>query len=206
MATEYGCAKIEDLYAELGYGRYSPRQVLAKATGQPLAEKPEEEPPKLVTTVKRMLGISDAAIRVRGHGDLMTYRAQCCNPIPGDEIVGYVTRGRGVAVHNKDCPNVQRLLYEAERRISVEWTGSEQATFPVRMLIRTEDRPGILASVTAAISESGANIRTLITSSDNLHARIEVALEISDRRQLERILANIKKISGVFDVERLYRV
>jgi len=206
VATEYGCAKVEDLYAELGYGRYSTRQVLAKATGQPLVEKPEEASPKIVSTMKRMLGISSAALRVRGHGDLMVYRAKCCNPIPGDEIVGYVTRGRGVAVHNKSCPNVQKLLYEAERRITVEWTGAAETTFPVRLFIRTEDRTGILASVTAAISEAGCNIRSLETSSDHLNARMAVALEINDRKQLERVLANIRKIPGVFDVERLYRV
>jgi len=205
VATEYGCARPEDLYAELGYGKYSARQILAKATGQPLVEKPVEAPPKLVTTVKRMLGISDAAMHVRGHGDLMVYRAKCCNPIPGDEIVGYVTRGKGVAVHNKACPNVQRLLYEAERRLPVEWTGVPDATFPVRLLIRTEDRPGILAAVTSAISEAGANIRTLATSSDKGQARMEVTLEIADRKQLERILTNIKKVSGLFDVERLFR-
>ena len=179
--------------------------MLAKATGQPLVEKPEEQPAKIVSTVKRMLGISEAAIQVRGYGDLMVYRAKCCNPIPGDEIIGYVTRGKGVAVHNKACPNVQNLLYDTERRISVNWTGAS-GTFPVRLLIRSEDRPGILAAITAAISEAGANIRTLATSSDHLHARIEVALEIVDRRQLERILANLKKISGILDVERQYRV
>ncbi len=205
VAAEYGCGRAEDLYAELGYGKYSARQILAKATGQPLVEKPEAESPRLVTTVKRMLGISDAAIHVRGHGDLMVYRAKCCNPIPGDEIVGYVTRGKGVAVHNKACPNVQRLLYESERRLPVDWTGAAEATFPVRLRIRTEDRPGILAAVTGAISEAGANIRTLATSTEKRQARMEVTLEITDRKQLERILANIKKIPGLFDVERLFR-
>ena len=75
----------------------------------------------------------------------MVYRSKCCNPIPGDDIIGYVTRGRGIAVHSKNCPNVQNLLYEAERRIPVEWAGSTQATFPVRLRIFTEDRPGMLA-------------------------------------------------------------
>ena len=77
-----------------------------------------------------MLGIDDAAILVRGHGDLMVYRSKCCNPIPGDDIVGYVTRGRGIAVHSKICPNVENLLYEAERRIPVEWAGSHASDLP----------------------------------------------------------------------------
>jgi GTP pyrophosphokinase len=206
VAEECGCARTDDLLAELGYGKFSPRQVLAKATGQTLVEKPPEEPPKIVSTVKRILHISDAALRVHGQDDLMVYRAKCCTPIPGDEVIGYVTRGRGVAVHNKACPNVQNLLYEAERRIEVEWTGTPDSTFPVRLLVLSHDRPGLLADVTAAISEAHANIRALETHSEGLQARIEIALEISDRRQLERILAAIKKISGVFDVQRLYRV
>ncbi len=206
VAAEYGCAKVDDLYADLGYGKYSARQILSKATGESLVEKAEEKPPKLVSTVKRMLGISDAAVLVRGEDDLMVYRAKCCNPIPGDDIIGYVTRGRGVAVHNTACPNVQNLLYQSERRISVEWTGSAGTTFPVGLLIRTQDRPGMLADITAVISEAGSNIRTLESRPDNLHARVEATLEIIDRKQLERILANIKKISGVFGVERQYRI
>ena len=184
--------------------------MLSKATGTPLGEPaPEPAPtagPRLVEAVKRVLGIRDAAVLVRGHDDLMVYRARCCNPIRGDEIVGYVTRGRGVAVHNKNCPNVQKLLYEAERRIPVEWTASADATFPVRLLIRAKDRPGLLANVTSEISNSGSNIRTLGTRTENLQAIIEVFLEIADRKQLERLFASLRKISGVLDVERHYRV
>ncbi|MCL4524028.1 MAG: bifunctional (p)ppGpp synthetase/guanosine-3',5'-bis(diphosphate) 3'-pyrophosphohydrolase [Acidobacteria bacterium] len=206
VASEYGCGRIEDLYADLGYGKYSVRQVLQKATGQELGETPPEKAPSLVSTVKRVLGFGDSAILVKGHGDLMIYRAKCCNPIPGDEIVGYVTRGRGVAIHNAACPNVQSLLYEAERRISVEWTGSAQAKFPVRLVIRAEDRPGLLAGVTAVINESKSNIRFMETHTDNLQARVTISLEIADRKQLERIVASIKKLPGVLDIERSSRL
>ena len=207
VASEYGCARIEDLHADLGYGKWSARQVLAKASGQGVPEAGPEEKPKLATTVKRMLGIDDAAILVRGHGDLMVYRSKCCNPIPGDDIVGYVTRGRGIAVHSKICPNVENLLYEAERRIPVEWADATQATFPVRLRIFTEDRPGMLAGITSVISDTGANIRTFESGGeDNTRARIEVALDVRDRKQLEQILAGIKRIPGVFDIERVYNV
>jgi GTP diphosphokinase / guanosine-3',5'-bis(diphosphate) 3'-diphosphatase len=207
VASEYGCARIEDLHADLGYGKWSARQVLAKASGQAVPEAGQEEKPKLATTVKRMLGIDDAAILVRGHGDLMVYRSKCCNPIPGDDIVGYVTRGRGIAVHSKICPNVENLLYEAERRIPVEWADATQATFPVRLRIFTEDRPGMLAGITSVISDTGANIRTFESGGeDNTRARIEVALDVRDRKQLEQILAGIKRIPGVFDIERVYNV
>jgi guanosine-3',5'-bis(diphosphate) 3'-pyrophosphohydrolase len=134
----------------------------------------------------------------------MVHRAKCCNPIPGDEIVGYVTRGRGVAVHSTACPNVRNLLYESERRIAVEWASAAQAAFPVRLRIRSEDRPGILAEITGAISDAAANIRHLESSSESLHALILVALDVADRKQLERILANIKKIPGIFEIKRVY--
>ena len=206
VASEYGCGRAEDLYADLGYGKWSARQVLSKASGQTLQEPAEDQRPKLVSTVKRMLGLSDAAVVVRGHDDLMVYRSKCCNPIPGDDIIGYVTRGRGIAVHSKRCPNVENLLYEAERRIDVDWAGSTQATFPVRLRIFTEDRPGMLADITTVISDADANIRTFESGGEELHARIEVALDVKDRKQLERILAGIKRIPGVFDIERVYNV
>jgi len=209
VASEYGCAKLEDLFAEVGYGKYSARQVLSNALREPLGEKTEpkeETPPRLVSTVKKMLGMGEVTVQVGGQGDLVVFRAKCCNPIPGDDIVGYVTRGRGVAVHAKSCPNVQNLLYQAERRIDVEWVGGATTTYPVSLLIRAQDRPGMLADITSVISETGSNIRTLGSHPDNLHARIDLTLEIGDSKALERIMANIRKISGVFGVERLYKV
>ncbi|HEY6465819.1 MAG TPA: bifunctional (p)ppGpp synthetase/guanosine-3',5'-bis(diphosphate) 3'-pyrophosphohydrolase [Candidatus Acidoferrales bacterium] len=207
VTADYGCSRQEDLYAELGYGKWSARQVLSKLTGKPLVESPEDRQAKPDATLKRMMGVDDATIVVRGHGDLMVYRSKCCNPIPGDEITGYVTRGRGIAVHSKNCPNVENLLYESERRISVEWAAATHATFPVRLRIFTEDRPGMLAGITGIISDNAANIRTFESGGeDNTRARIEVALDVQDRKQLERILSGIKRIPGVFDIERVYNV
>jgi guanosine-3',5'-bis(diphosphate) 3'-pyrophosphohydrolase len=209
VASEYGCAKLEDLFADLGYGKFSARQILSNALGEPLGEKPEqaEEPAaRLVSTVKRMLRVGEATLQVGGHDDLMVFRAKCCNPIPGDDIVGYVTRGRGVAVHAKSCPNVQNLLYQVERRIDVEWGGAAGSIYPVNLLIRAQDRPGMLADITSVISDTGSNIRTLGSHPDNLHARIDLTLEITDRKHLEHIMTNIRKIPGIFGVERLYKV
>jgi GTP diphosphokinase / guanosine-3',5'-bis(diphosphate) 3'-diphosphatase len=205
VAAEYGCARVVDLYAELGYGKWSARQVLAKATGESLVDQPEAQPQKIVSSVKRMLGITDSAIHVRGHDDLMAYRAQCCNPIPGDSVIGYVTRGRGVAVHSMACPNVTKLLYEAERRIPVEWSGPRDSTFEVRLRIRCEDRPGMLAGISTAISGTGVNIRESETGTDNALARVELALDVKDKKQLENVVRSVKKIPGVFSVERLYK-
>ena len=206
-ASDYGLSKIEDLFAAVGFGKYSARQVLVKVLGEsarPSQSDVDDTKPTLVKTVKRMLGIGEAPLVVKGHDDLLVFRAKCCNPIPGDEIVGYITRGRGVAVHTRACPNVQNLMYQAERRIAVEWGGKSAATFPVQLTIRAKDRAGLLAEITAVISGAGSNIRNLESRPDRLNARIEASLEIADRRQLESILANIRKISGVHGVERVY--
>jgi len=207
-ASEYGRAKAEDLYADIGYGKYSARQVLAKLTGQSIEEKPQDgqEATKIVSSVKRLLGIRDPSILVLGHDNLMVYRAKCCNPIPGDPIVGYVTRGRGVAVHNTSCPNVQKLLYQSERRINVQWSDVGQGTYPVTLVVHGKDRPGLLADITSVISGVGANIQVLDSRPDNLQARVEATVDITDRNQLERILKNVKRISGVFGIERVYQV
>jgi guanosine-3',5'-bis(diphosphate) 3'-pyrophosphohydrolase len=209
QAENYGLSQLEDLYAAVGYGKYSARQILSRVLGEPAKaaeEEREDAKPTLVKTVKRMLGIGEAPLIVKGYDDLLVYRAKCCNPIPGDDIVGYITRGRGVAVHTRGCPNVQNLMYQSERRIAVEWGGAGAATFQVQLLIRAKDRPGLLAEITAAISGAGSNIHTLESRPDRANARIDASLEIADRRQLETILANIRKITGIFGVERVYQV
>jgi guanosine-3',5'-bis(diphosphate) 3'-pyrophosphohydrolase len=208
VATDHGLSKIEDLYAAVGFGKYSARQILSRVLGEPdkgiEAQAPDAKP-TLVKAVKRMLGFGEAPLIVKGHDDLLVYRAKCCNPIPGDEIVGYITRGRGVAVHTRSCPNVQNLLYQTERRITVEWGGENAATFPVELQIRARDRAGLLADITAVISGAGSNIRNLVSRPDGLNARIDASLEIVDRRQLETILVNIRKIAAVHGVERVYQ-
>ena len=208
FVSDHGLSKIEDLYAAVGFGKYSARQILARVLGEPAKEDEQEtadSKPTLVKTVKRMLGFGEAPLIVKGYDDLLVYRAKCCNPIPGDEIVGYITRGRGVAVHTRMCPNVQNLMYQTERRIAVEWGGGGQATFPVQLSIRCKDRAGLLAEVTTVISNAGSNIRSLESRPDKSNARVDANLEIADRRQLETILVNIRKISGVYGVERVYQ-
>ncbi|HYL82638.1 MAG TPA: bifunctional (p)ppGpp synthetase/guanosine-3',5'-bis(diphosphate) 3'-pyrophosphohydrolase [Candidatus Angelobacter sp.] len=208
FAMDNGLSKIEDLFAAVGFGKYSARQILTRIIGEPAKteEAPADDSPTLVKTVKRMLGFGEAPLVVKGHDDLLVYRAKCCNPIPGDEIVGYITRGRGVAVHTRACPNVQNLMYQTERRIAVEWGGASTATFPVQLSIRAKDRAGLLAEITAVISSAGSNIHNLESRPDRgANARVDANLEIADKRQLETIVVNIRKISGVYGVERVYQ-
>ncbi|MDE3166954.1 MAG: bifunctional (p)ppGpp synthetase/guanosine-3',5'-bis(diphosphate) 3'-pyrophosphohydrolase, partial [Acidobacteriota bacterium] len=145
VANDYGLHKTEDLFAALGYGKFSPRQVLQKAVPELVPEEaPPPAPPLAEPSAPGRRGkADDDAIKVSGIGDLMVYRAKCCNPIRGDAIVGYVTRGKGVAVHTRICPNVQNLMYDSERRIDVEWSRNVDETFPVRVVVHTDDRPGL---------------------------------------------------------------
>jgi guanosine-3',5'-bis(diphosphate) 3'-pyrophosphohydrolase len=201
VARDNGCTQVDDLHAGIGYGKFSARQVLAKLV--PSAQLETAHPSRL-TTVKRALGISgDMAIQVHGHGDLMVYRAKCCNPIRGEEITGYITRGKGIAVHSKSCPNVQNLLYDADRRIEVKWVGPKYSLYPVKLTLLSRDRQGLLADVTGAIADVHSNIQDIEVRTGDSQATIDVTLDIVDLEHLEKIVSSLRKIEGVYQVERV---
>jgi guanosine-3',5'-bis(diphosphate) 3'-pyrophosphohydrolase len=135
------------------------------------------------------------------------YRAKCCNPIRGEAIVGYVTRGKGVAVHSVNCANVQNLMYEVERKIDVEWARSDANSFPVKIVVHTEDKPGMLNQLTTVLVTEQTNIRSLEARPEDTHsadgAVIDMTLEVKDKKQLERVVSAIRRISGVRDIERI---
>jgi GTP pyrophosphokinase len=213
VATDYGYSKMEDLYAALGYGKFSARQVLSKAAPGVVKEEAEEakpasqvEPAAPTTPGMPRTGDEDGVIKVRGIDDLLVYRAKCCNPIRGEAIVGYVTRGKGVAVHSRACPNVQNLMYDVERKIEVEWARSTEDAFPVRILVHTDDRPGMLNQLTSVLSDENTNIRSLEakTELDQDGALVEMTVDVRDKKQLEKLVAAMRRISGVRDVERQF--
>jgi GTP pyrophosphokinase len=160
--------------------------------------------------VRRVFGgdSSANAIRVKGHGDLLVYRARCCNPIRGEGVVGYVTRGKGVAVHALNCPNVVNLMYEPERRIDVEWATDDGApsAYPVKLTVFCDDRFGMLKQITAVISDTKTNIRNIEARTANGQANIDIILDIADLKHLENILGGVRKIPGVHDVQRLQKI
>ena len=207
VTAEYGCSKMEDLYAALGYGKYSARQVLQKLAPELV---PAEAPQPAAPTPERPAAPrpgddQDLVVQVKGIDDLLTYRAKCCNPIRGEPIIGYVTRGKGIAVHSVNCSNVQNLMYDAERKIDVEWARAVSHTFPVKLMAHTEDRPGMLSQITTALFTEQTNIRSLETHASDNHgsAIIDMTLEVKDKRQLERVVSAIRRISGVRDIERV---
>jgi GTP diphosphokinase / guanosine-3',5'-bis(diphosphate) 3'-diphosphatase len=212
VAGEYGVGKMEDLHAALGYGKYSARQVLSKlAPGQVKEEAPEPAKPAPGTEgpgTAPMPGRpvdGEGVIKVRGIDDLMVYRAKCCNPIRGEAIVGYVTRGKGVAVHSRMCPNVQSLMYDVERKIEVEWARAADDSFPVRIVIHTDDRPGMLNQLTGVLSDEHTNIRSLEAkgATDHDGGVVDITVDVRDKKQLEKLVNTMRRISGVRDVERL---
>ena len=211
-AGEYGLGKVDDLMAGIGYGKYSARSVLAKVLpGTNL--QPGEEHQGLVSAVKRAFGMDNSALTVRGTDDLLVYRARCCNPIRGEEVVGYVTRGKGVAVHSKTCSNVQNLMYEPERKIAVEWAAKEvrlagQPTtiFPVKLVVSSDDRPGIIAQVSTVISGEDANIRHIEAKTGDSKATIDILFETRDVNHLNRIITGIRRVQGVHEVERVQKL
>jgi guanosine-3',5'-bis(diphosphate) 3'-pyrophosphohydrolase len=220
IANEYGVATAADLLATLGQGKHSAHQVLSKlAPGYSNQPEPEAAPENKsgeapMSDAVRKLHLSGSdSLQVEGQNDLLVYRARCCNPIRGEEIVGYVTRGKGVAVHARSCPNVQNLLYESDRRIAVEWSrvgdtdNGDAQRYPVKITVFCDDRTGMLRELTAVISDDDTNIRNIdIRHDDSGEAIIEFIVEAEDVRHLSRMVLGLRRVSGVRDVQRTQKI
>jgi GTP pyrophosphokinase len=201
---EYGLQKADELFAAIGYGKLPARNVLARFV--PQAELKEMPGTGIASVVRRVLGTGEDKIKVRGIDDLLVFRARCCNPIRGEKIVGYITRGKGVSVHSATCTNVVNLLYDPERRIDVEWDkGADASTYTVRLTIQVEDRKGILGEVSSKIAGINTNIRNVEATVDDQRGRIDMTVEISDLKHLQKVVKMLRSIEGVIDVERAIR-
>jgi GTP pyrophosphokinase len=204
--VEFGATRPDEIFALVGYGKLAPKQLLAKLV--PPGTLHEKAPDGgVASVVKRVFGAGEEKITVPGIDDIMVFRARCCNPIRGEKIVGYITRGKGVSVHSATCPNVVNLLYDPERRIDVEWDkgdkGDKSAPYTVKLTMEVEDRKGLLAAVSAKIADINTNIRNMEAhTDDDRRARIDVTVEISDVKHLERVMKSLRTVDGVLDVER----
>lgn len=211
IANEYGLGRGEDLLASIGYGKTLPRNVLSKFLG---AEKfaeldPEKKKDTTLQTgfkaVKRFIGLGEDAIIVKGVDNLLTTRARCCNPLRGEPIIGYISLGKGIVVHNKNCKNVKSLMVNRDRIVDVEWAKSEKEEIQsVRILATTENRTGMLAGITNAIAEIKTGIRDARAnvSRDDI-GLIEVTVEVFDKKHLDKVISSIEQVPGVIDVERV---
>ena len=208
FSSEYGARSPEELLAHIGYGKLSARTVLQKSVPAELKERPPDS--AVVSVVKRVLrpGAGSDKIKVRGTDDVMVFRAKCCNPIRGERIIGYITRGKGVSVHSATCPNVINLMFDPERRIEVEWdsAGTDQAPYTVRLTMQVEDRKGMLAEISAKVSDINTNITNMeARTGDDQQARIDMTVEIRDVKHLDKVIRSIKGVQGVLGVERTAR-
>jgi len=223
IANEYGVATAADLLATLGQGKHSAHQVLNKlvpgfASQGDTELGTETKPgasgaPAMSEAVRKLHLTGSDSLQVEGQNDLLVYRARCCNPIRGEEIIGYVTRGKGVAVHARSCPNVQNLLYESDRRINVEWSrvGEEgdgkPHRYPVKITVFCDDRTGMLKEMTAVISDDNTNIRAVeIRQDETGEAIVEFVVEAQDVRHLNRMVLGLRRVEGVRAVQRTQKL
>ncbi|HEY0658504.1 MAG TPA: ACT domain-containing protein, partial [Pyrinomonadaceae bacterium] len=211
IANEYGLGRPEDLLASIGYGKTLPRSVIGKFLG---AEKfAELDPDKRKETrlesgmkaVKKFIGLGEDAVIVQGIDNLLTNRARCCNPLRGEPIIGYISLGKGIVIHNKNCKNVKQLMINRDRIVEVEWAKSDkQEIQSVKILATTENRTGMLAGITNAIAEIKTGIRDARAEiSRNDQGLIEVTVEVFDKKHLDRVVTSIEKVPGVIAVERV---
>jgi GTP pyrophosphokinase len=222
IAKEYSVATAADLLAALGLGKQSARQVLNKlapgSTTQPEADatpeiKPATAESAMSDAVRKLHLTGSDSLQVEGQNDMLVYRARCCNPIRGEEIVGYVTRGKGVAVHARSCPNVQNLLYESDRRISVEWSrksavaAGQPQRYPVKITVSCDDRAGMLKELIAVLSDDNSNISGVdIRKDENGDAIVELIAEAEDVHHLNRMVLGLRRVAGVRAVQRTQKL
>jgi len=209
ISKKFSLHSVDDMYSSLGYGGLTPNQVITKLKEefrktQKLEEREEETIERQVEKAQeRKSRHSSTGVKVKGVENIMIRFSKCCNPVPGDEIVGYITKGRGVSVHQKDCPNVADLMNEEERFIEVEWNTQTKVSYNADVEVRATDRKGLLAEITTIIDESKVNISAFHsrTTKDKM-AIINFILEINDIEQLNKLIRKFRKIEGVMDVFR----
>lgn len=211
IANEYGLSRPEDLFASVGYGKTLPRNVLAKFLG---AEKFKELDPERqketrlqsgMKAVRKFVGLGEDAIIVKGVDNLLTARAKCCNPLRGEDIIGYISLGKGIVVHNKRCKNMSHLMVNKDRIVEVEWAKSDKEEIQsVQLLATTENRTGMLAGITNAIADIKTGIRDARAnvSKDDI-GMIEVTVEVYDKKHLDKVVGAIEHVPGVITVERI---
>ncbi|MEY2848346.1 MAG: hypothetical protein RI885_1011 [Actinomycetota bacterium] len=206
VASQMRYDDVSSLYAAVGEGHVSTQSVLEKvlATINTEAEDEDAELSLPSRGKSRQLRNSDSGVLVRGAPDILVKLAKCCTPVPGDTIVGFVTRGAGVSVHQADCQNVTALRGEPERMIDVDWAPSSKSVFLVQIQVEALDRSGLLSDVTRVLSEHHVNIlsATVSTSTDRL-ALSRFVFEMGDTTHLDRVLNAVRRIDAVYDVYRV---
>ncbi len=204
----YGLGSEDEFFAAVGYGKVSPRQAVLRLLPpeelQAITEAEEAREKKADRKPARSRP-AEEGVRIRGIDDILVRFSKCCSPVPGDEIIGFITRGRGVSVHTADCPNAVSLMSDPERQIAVHWDGQRKAAHQVKIRVEIgKDRPGVLAEISAAISGTNTNIaQAEIRVTEERTGVNTFVLEVNDLRQLQAAMQAIQKVDGVVGVERV---
>jgi guanosine-3',5'-bis(diphosphate) 3'-pyrophosphohydrolase len=203
LGVEHGYTTVDDLLAGLGYGKLAPSTVVARFLPPDATEetRTESKPAKPATRPRTDAG----GVTVKGVDDVLTRFAKCCGPVPGDPIVGFITRGRGMTIHAQDCPNLTGGVTDNERMVAVEWAEAEQRALPVKIAVHIgRDRPGLLADISTAISSRQANIvKAEVTVTEDRKGLNHFTVEVKDLAHLKGVMAAIAAIKDVIDVERV---
>ena len=208
VLNRYNYNTVEDMYASIGFGGISPNKIITRLLEEYKKEHEEdvieEKIQELVTEKPRKTKSPKSGVIVKGVDNCLVKFSKCCNPVPGDDIIGYITKGRGVSIHRKDCPNLKDLLSEEERIIEVEWFDqTEKAEYNVDIQILANDRTGLLSDVVREITNQKINIMGVNTrTSKDRIATIDATLEVQDIGQLNQVLKQIRKVDSVYDVTR----
>ena len=194
---------VQHLYASIGQGDVAVLAVL-KQLFPDLDDKEPARPTLVERLVDRVRGTK--GVRIQGVDGLMVRYAQCCQPVPGDPVTGYVTRGRGVSIHRADCPNLLFLTHEPERRLEIDWQEADGERFLVRLALEGNDRRGLYADVAAAASDAGTNIRSMELKSTDGKATGALLVEVENLTHLTRIIKSVRKVKGITEVARRERI
>jgi GTP pyrophosphokinase len=202
VVEAFGFKSIEDLIASVGYGKITPRQIVRKFESKPTPEESEDALLDKIAAGRDHKKKVRAGVMVKGLDDILVRFGKCCQPVPGDVIVGYITRGRGVTVHRANC--VHALKMNPDRQIDVEWSQESSETYPVKIRIHSYDRVGLLADLATNINKNGANIIRVNTEThENKMVDSLFTISVEGTAQLEKVLASIKKVKMVQGVKRV---
>jgi GTP diphosphokinase / guanosine-3',5'-bis(diphosphate) 3'-diphosphatase len=201
---------VDDMYAAIGSGAITATQVVMRIKEE--LRKTEIVKEDALKTLEKQIENKKnfknenkkPGIEIKGEKDILVRFAKCCNPVPGDDVIGFITKGRGVSIHRQDCKNFSNLAeVEPERVVESNWTGDHSANFLADVQIEAIDRPGLISEITMALSDSKTLIRAINARTDKNHfAVINLTLQIGDINALEKIMKNFRKIQGVSDVYR----
>jgi GTP pyrophosphokinase len=203
VAKQEGYATVDELAVAVGFGHVATAQVVGRLVAPTSAGVSIQPDPVSIPKVIGTRG-AEPGVQVKGGRDLLMQLSRCCNPVPGDKILGYITRGRGLTIHSVDCPNLEALDYDRERLVEVEWDTATSSQHAVKIAVIAEDKTGVLANVSSAIAECDANIsRAEIITREDRKAELDFVVEIADTSHLNRVLKAVERVEGVITARRL---